>query len=159
VEVEIEVAVQMPDRQAGLKDNFDLGRQLPADFRPEAGLAKVPPAGGHGVMGEKTLGIHQERDSLMRQDGPPLDQGEVDPQAETGQSPGQVHGRLGPGAGGHETGARQQPLPVGQDHRAVQGVGQPEVVGGEDNGFQDSSLPVMDSDWPRPPGFVDLDAA
>ena len=68
-------------------------------------------------------------------DGPPLDQGEVDPQAETGEVPGQAQGRLGPGAGGHEAGAGEQPLPVGQNHRAVQGVGEPEVVGGEDNGF------------------------
>ena len=98
-------------------------------------MAKVPPAGGHGVIGEKPPGIHQEGHSLRRQDGPPLDQGEVDPQAETGESPGQVQGRLGPGAGGHQAGARQQPLPVGQNHRAVQGVGEPEVVGGEDNGF------------------------
>ena len=72
---------------------------------------------------------------LRRQDGPALDQGEVDPQTEIRESPGQVQGRLGPGAGGHQAGARQQPLPVGQGHRAVQGVGEPEVVGGEDNGF------------------------
>ena len=65
----------------------------------------------------------------------PLDQGEVDPQAETGEAPGQAQGLPGPGTGGHQAGAGEQPLPVGQNHRAVQGVGEPEVVGGEDNGF------------------------
>ena len=57
------------------------------------------------------------------------------PRQRPGRVPGQAQGRLGPGAGGHQAGAREQPLAVGQNHRAVQGVGEPEVVGGEDNGF------------------------
>ena len=59
----------------------------------------------------------------------------MDPQAETGEAPGQAQGLPGPGTGGHQAGAGEQPLPVGQNHRTVQGVGEPEVVGGEDNGF------------------------
>ena len=135
MEVQIDMAVQMPDFKAGPEDRFDLGRQLPADFRQETWTGKVTPAGGHGVVREKPLGIDQVRHCLGGQHGPPLDQGEVDPQAETGEIPGQAQGRLGPGARGHEAGTPEEPLAVGQSHRAVQRVGEPEVVGGEDDGF------------------------
>jgi hypothetical protein len=110
-----------------------LGPQFPADFREDGWVEKIPPAGAHRVGGKTALRVHQTRDGWGRQNGAPLNQGEVHPETQAGKVPGEGDGLGKSGPARHEAGVAQNPKLVGQGHRLVQEGGQTEIVGGEQN--------------------------
>ena len=92
MEVQVDVAVEMPGSYPGLQHCFNLGPQFPVDLRQQVGLKKVPPAHLDRIIAEAALSIHQMRNFWGRQNGPALDQGEMHAQTEVGKVPGQPHG-------------------------------------------------------------------
>ncbi len=72
--------------QARLEHHLDLGPQLPLDFRQEPRLKKIAPAYGYRIIAEAP-GASTRWGRAAGQNGPPLDQGEMHPQAEAVATP------------------------------------------------------------------------
>jgi len=137
VEMHVEMPVDMVEDKAGLSESGELGGDFLPQNLAEAVFEEIQQSGANRVMCERLLRADQARGLLRCECGPAADKGQM--QAHT-----QTRVRLGePGGLGarrfvdHEAGRGQNALAVRPDHRLVDGVGTPEIIGIHDQASRD----------------------
>ena len=75
------MAVQKPGRHTRLQRLFHLGREFGPDLLPGRPGEKIPHARHHRVRRKVALVVHQVRNVAVGQDGPSLDQSQMQTRA------------------------------------------------------------------------------
>lgn len=128
MQVDVQMAIHMVERQTGLRKSLELSRNLGLQLGLERASEKEFKARAHRIIAEAAVRIREVRNAFVRQNRISTNQGYVQPNAQAGIGPSQRHGFVKRLAAHHQTGRGENALSMGLNDGLVATVRASEII-------------------------------